>query len=189
MKIISEIRSVIRYWWIFIVLGSLLILFGLFIFNHPVATFAELSIFFALTFIVNGLLEIAFAMGNYRSVHGWGWHLAGGIFDLMIGGVLIINPILAAVSLPLFVGFWLMFRSIAIIGRCFDLPVIWPEQAWMTVPGIAGLVFSFMILYNPALGAFSIVIWASFALISIGLFYIFLGLHLRMLGARGAGRK
>ena len=185
MKIITEIRSVVRYWWIFIVLGSLLILFGFLIFNHPVATFAELSIFFALAFIVNGLLEIAFALGNYRAVHGWGWHLAGGIFDLVIGGILITNPLLAAVSLPLFAGFWLMFRSIAIIGRCFDLPLVWPEKMWMGVLGTTGLIFSLMIFYNPALGIFSVVVWAALALISIGLFYIFMGLHLKKLGRTG----
>jgi uncharacterized membrane protein HdeD (DUF308 family) len=181
---ITDIRKVINYWWIFIVLGALLIVFGLVVMNHPVATFADLTIYFSIAFIVNGLLEIAFAIGNYRSVHGWGWHLAGGILDLVLGLILILTPVLAAVSLPLFAGFWLMFRSISIIGRCFDLPVIWPERGWLALLGVAGIVFSFMILYNPSLGAFSLVVWTAFALISIGLFYIFLGLHLRKFGHR-----
>jgi uncharacterized membrane protein HdeD (DUF308 family) len=120
-------------------------------------------------------------------VHGWGWHLAGGIFDLVIGGILLTNPVLAAVSLPLFAGIWLLFRSIAIIGRCFDLPLQWPEKMWMGVLGTTGLIFSLMIFYSPGLGVFSVVVWAAFALISIGLFYIFLGLHLRKLEGTGDG--
>src|SRR5215469_9853954 len=96
MNMITDIRKVINYWWIFIVLGALLIIFGLIVMNHPVATFAELTIFFSIAFIVNGLLEIAFAISNYRSVHGWGWHLAGGILDLVLGLILILTPVLAA---------------------------------------------------------------------------------------------
>ena len=181
MNIVSDVRKVIRYWWIFIALGSLLILFGILVFNHPAATYANLTIFFEIAFLINGILELSFALGNYRSVHGWGWHLAGGIFDLMVGILLVSNPILAAVSLPLFAGFWLLFRSIAIIGRLFELPLDKHERVSMLLLGLAGLVFSFMILYNPVLGAFTLVTWTSFALITIGLFYIFLGLHLKKL--------
>ncbi|HWB92227.1 MAG TPA: DUF308 domain-containing protein [Puia sp.] len=184
MNVITEIRQVVRYWWLFIVLGCALIVLGLGVMNQPVATFAGLSIIFECVFIVNGLLEIAFAISNYRSVHGWGWHLAGGILDLVIGALLIVNPVITAVALPYFVGFWLLFRSIAIIGRCFDLPVIWPERAWMALLGVAGLIFSFMILWDPRLGVFSLVVWTAFAFITIGLFYIFLGLHLRKFGGR-----
>lgn len=184
MNMITEIRRVVRYWWIFILLGIVLILLGLVVMNHPVSTYASLSIVFETIFIVNGVLEITFAVGNYRTVHGWGWHLAGGILDLMIGALLIVNPVITAVALPYFVGFWLMFRSIAIIGRCFDLPVIWPDRAWMALLGVAGIIFAFMILWNPSLGIFSLVVWTAFAFISIGLFYIFLGLHLKKFGGR-----
>ena len=184
MNIITEIRQVVRYWWIFIVLGSVLIVLGLSVMNHPLATYAGLSVIFATIFIVNGLLEIAFGVGNYRSVHGWGWHLAGGILDLMIGALLVVNPVITAVALPYFVGFWLMFRSIAVIGRCFDLPVMWPEKGWLMLLGVAGVIFSFMILWNPALGIFTLVVWTAFAFISIGLFYIFFGLHLKKFGGR-----
>src|SRR5579859_4754812 len=108
---ISDIRQVIRYWWIFPVSGTLLILFSVIVFIHPAATYAGLSIYFEIAFVVNGLLEIIFALNNHHSIQGWGWHLAGGIFDLLVGLLLVSNPVLAAVSLPLFAGFWLLFRS------------------------------------------------------------------------------
>src|ERR1700744_79573 len=184
MNLIAEIRHAVRYWWIFILLGCALILLGLGVMNHPVATFATLSVAFAIVFIVNGLLEITFAISNYRAVHGWGWHLAGGILDLMIGALLVVNPVITAGGPPHFVGFWLMFRSIAIIGRSFDLPLLWPEKGWLMLLGVAGVIFSFMILWNPDLGIFTLVVWTAFAFISIGLFYIFFGLHLKKFGGR-----
>ncbi|MDR3714221.1 MAG: DUF308 domain-containing protein [Puia sp.] len=179
MNLISEFRQVIRYWWIFLLLGAMLIFFGVGVFNHPVATYADLTIFFELAFVVNGLLEISFALLNRRSASGWGWHLAGGIFDLLMGILLVSNPILAAVSLPLFVSLWLLLRSISMIGRQFDLPVGGGERLWMLFLGLCGIAFSFLIFYNPALGALTLVTWTSFALIAMGLFYISLGFALR----------
>jgi uncharacterized membrane protein HdeD (DUF308 family) len=188
MNIITSFRQVVRYWWVFIVLGSSLILFGLLMMAFPVTSFAALGIFFAIAIAINGIMEVGFALANYRTVHGWGWHLAGGVLDLVISGMLFFNPVLMAVSLPIVVGFWLLFRSIAIIGRCFDLPTVWPEKSWMAALGLAGLILSFMIIYNPALGVVSLVILAALSLVSIGLFYIFLGLHLRgLLGQRSDG--
>jgi uncharacterized membrane protein HdeD (DUF308 family) len=179
-NMVSDLRQVARYWWIFLILGAVLIAFGILVFTNPADGYAGLTLYFELAFLLNGILEISFAVSNHRTLHGWGWHLAGGIFDLLVGVLLTANPVLAAVSLPYFAGFWLMFRSIAVIGRSFDLPTMKrPERLWMLVLGLAGLVFSFMILYNPVLGAFTLVTWTALALMAIGLFYIFLGLHFR----------
>jgi uncharacterized membrane protein HdeD (DUF308 family) len=178
--IYSEFSKVVRYWWLFLLSGSALIVFGILVLVMPVAAYATLTGFFIATFILNGLAEIGFGIVNRDAIRGWGWHVAGGIFDLAAGLLLLVVPVLAAVALPYFVGFWLLFRSISIIGRSFDLPaIVWQERMWMLLLGAAGLFFSFLILYNPALGGFTLIIWTALALLAIGLFYAFLGLHLR----------
>lgn len=176
---ISDVRNIIRYWWLFSLLGGVLIFFGVLVFNCAWAAYPRLTSYFIIAFSLNGLFEIGFAMANRQIVRGWGWHLAGGLFDLMAAAVLFFTPVLAAVSLPLFAGFWLLFRSISIVGRCFDLPMNWQEKLWMMILGGAGLVFSFLILYHPVAGSSGLVKWTSLALLSIGLFYMFLGIHLR----------
>jgi uncharacterized membrane protein HdeD (DUF308 family) len=185
-KIISDIRQIIRYWWGFLVSGTALIFFGLFVIAHPAGTYAALSFYFTIAFLLNGVLEISFALINRRALRGWGWHLSGGLFDLAIGVLLVSDPVIAATAMSWFAGFWLLFRSISIIGRSFDLPLAeWQERLWMFLLGLAALVFSFMILYNPVLGAFTLVTWTALALISVGLFYIYLGVHLRKFRGNG----
>jgi uncharacterized membrane protein HdeD (DUF308 family) len=179
MSMISEVRSVVRYWWLFVLLGSLLIFFGLLVFDLPGLGYANLTLYFVVAFLINGLSELGFAVNNRGTVRGWVWHLAAGIFDLLAAGVLFFTPVLAAVSLPLFAGSWLLFRSIAIVGRCFDLPVAWEERLWMTMLGVAGLAFSFLVLYDASPVRGGLFLWTGCALLSIGLFYIFLGVHLR----------
>lgn len=177
MSLLSDVRAVVRYWWIFLLLGPLLILFGILVFTFPAGAYSSLTIYFIVAFALNGLFELGFAIANHRTVSGWGWHLSGGMFDLTAATVLYFTPILAAVSLPLFAGFWLLFRSISIVGRCFDLPVIWPEKAWMLALALGGVVFSFLILYYPVLGAYSLILCTGCALLTLGLFYTFLGIH------------
>jgi len=179
MSMISEIRSVVRYWWLFLLLGALLMLFGLLVFDQPGMGYGNLTPYFVIAFLINGLFELGFALSNRGSVRGWIWHLAGGVFDLVAAGVLFFTPVLAAVSLPLFAGCWLLFRSVSIVGRCFDMPVVWQERIWMTVLGVAGLVFSFLLLYGAPPPVSGLFLWTGSALLSIGLFYIFLGIHLR----------
>jgi uncharacterized membrane protein HdeD (DUF308 family) len=162
-----------------LLLGVTLLLFSLLVFAHQAISYGNLAPYFELAFFFNGLAEIVFALANRHMVHGWGWHLAGGLFDLLVAGVLFFTPVLAAVALPFFAGFWLLFRSVSIVGRCFDLPVIWQEKMWMVLLGVAGLVFSFLVLYYAAPTAGGISLWTGCALLSIGLFYLFFGIHLR----------
>jgi len=176
---ISQVKIVVRYWWLFLLVGMLLLLFSLLVLIEPGSGYGNLTPYFILAFVINGLAEVGFALGNRGIVPGWGWHLAGGLFDLLAAGVLFFTPVMAAVSLPFFAGFWLLFRSISIAGRCFDLPVIWPEKVWMVLLGIAGLVFSFLVLYNPVPATTGVSIWTGCALLCIGLFYLFFGIHLR----------
>jgi hypothetical protein len=49
----------------------------------------------------------------------------------------------------------------------------------MLLLSAAWVFFSFLILYIPEIGAFTLVAWTALALIVIGLFYFFLGIHLR----------
>jgi len=176
----SQFGQIIRYWWLFLLSGAALIFFGIVVCLMPLSAYATLTGFFIAAFLLNGIAEIGFGSLNTKSIRGWGWHVAGGIFDFTAGLLLLAVPVLAAVALPYFAGFWLLFRSISIIGRSFDLPgVVWQERIWMLLLGAAGLFFSFLVLYNPAIGAFTLVIWTALALLAIGLFYIFLGNHLR----------
>lgn len=184
-KLITDSRQIARYWWIFPITGSLLIFFSAIILDHPVAAFGTLTPYFIAAFFLNGLIEIFFVVSNQRSLQSWVWHLIGGLFDLAIGLLLLLDPVIAAASLPLVAGLWLLFRSIAIVGRFFDLPAgAWPDQAWILLLGLAGLGFSFLVLYNQSIGAFTLITWTTLALLSIGIFYIILGFYLRSANKR-----
>ena len=112
----------------------------------------------------------------------WGWVLAGGIIDLLLGIWLISSPLLSITVLPFVVGFMLMFRSMMAMGFAFDLKDF-PDSGWgwLLALGILGLLFSFVLLWNPLFAGLTIVIWTGCAFITIGIFRIILSFKLKHL--------
>ena len=70
---------------------------------------------------VSGTLEILFAVTNRKNISSWGWYLASGIIDLILGIYLMANIGLSMAVLPFIVAFWLMFRGFASTGYAMDL--------------------------------------------------------------------
>ena len=113
---------------------------------------------------------------------GWGWTLALGILTAMVGILLLMNPEVSLATLPFYVGFLVMFRSIGAIGTALDLKN-YKVLDWGTlmVIGILGLLFSFILLWNPVFAGMTVVIWTGIAFLVAGVFNVYLGFKLRNL--------
>jgi hypothetical protein len=152
-QIISAIRNNVKYWWLYLLNGIIFLIAGFIVFSNPFSSYVLLSIFFAVTFFVTGIFEIAFAIGNRQRHTGWGWSLASGIVDVVIGGILIGYPSVSMAVIPLFLGFWFMFKGISLIGFSIQLQTEKiPNWGWLLVGGIGLIIIAIVILDNPALG-------------------------------------
>ena len=178
----SSFRSTnpVKHWYIPLVIGLLLIILGIDVLETPASSYLALSVLFALLFLLAGILQIAFSIANHNRLHSWGWYLAGGIFSALFGLLLLRRPGLSMVTMPVMIGLFLLVYSINAIGWAFDLKKLgvlgWGNVAWM---GALGLVFSFILLWNPLFAGLSLVIWTGLSLIVIGLSGIMMSLHLR----------
>lgn len=140
--------------------GLLLIGMGILVLMHPGASYIGLSIYFAVAIFASGIMNVLFSLRNRESMAGWGWYLVGGLFDLVVGGYLLAYPAVAAATLPLYVGFWLLFRSMSVIASSFETRSRHINGwGWLLAFGVAGLLFATEILYNPGLGLSAIVLW------------------------------
>ena len=84
-SLLHQISNSVKHWYLPLIIGVLFILFGIYIFTVPLETYLTLSIFFSASYIVSGLMDIFFSIGNNKTLKGWGWYLVGGIFTLAIG--------------------------------------------------------------------------------------------------------
>lgn len=179
---LKTVRNTIKYWYLPAVIGVLFILMGAYLFSVPAATYFSLAIFFSLSFLFSGILEILFSIQNRKELEGWGWYLTSGIFSFLIGVVLVSQPGIAATALPFFVGFSLLFRSFQGLGFAFDLKNYGVMQ-WgnLAVLSILGIVFSFLLISNPIFAGISLVVLTAMSFIVTGVYAIVLSFQLKKL--------
>jgi uncharacterized membrane protein HdeD (DUF308 family) len=178
--ITNKVKHPMHFWWMFMITGICLITFSIYVAINPAVTYDELSFFFAGTLLISGIFELAFCIANRKWFAGWGWYVAGGIFDLILVAILVINPILAGISLPFIAGFWMVIRSIVMIGRSLQVRKKgindWP---WLALWAASGLFLSLINMYNPVFGEGRPVIWTAFALLAAGVFYVHFGILIK----------
>lgn len=166
---LKTIRTSIKHWYIPLIIGILLILLGFYTISTPVAAFLTLAILFSWSFIISGILEIIFAVQNKDEVDGWGWYLTGGILYTLFAILLISNTLLSASTLAFIVGFYALFKSFQLLSFSFDLKNYGSKSwGWNLLFAILGIIFSFILLWNPLFAGFSLVIWTGMAISTVG---------------------
>lgn len=113
-------------------------------------------------------------------MESWGRFLASGIISLAIGILLLGKPDLSEVTLPLFVGFSLLFRSVQGLGFAFELKsydiLKWRD---ITIVNVLGVLSSFVLIFNPVVTGISLTIFTAVAFIFAGVSAIITSLQLK----------
>jgi uncharacterized membrane protein HdeD (DUF308 family) len=179
---IESIKDTIKHWYLPLILGILFIIVGILAIKTPEATYLSLAILFSLTFLFVGILEIVFSISHRKQLDGWGWSLASGILSSIIGVLLIIYPQVSIITLPLFVGFVVLFHSIMSIAWSIELKKYKVSNwGWLLFAGILGVIFSFLLMLNPVFAGLTVAILTGIALITIGIFHIQFSIELKKL--------
>lgn len=179
-QFLKQIKRSVKHWYLHLIIGLIFIAAGIYAFTFPVQSYVALTIVFSISFFISGIMEITFATANRKVMENWGWTLVLGIFTTLVGIMLIANPAISAVTLPLYVGFMLMLHSFWAIGSAFDLKDFGvPGWKFSLFLGILGVVFAFLLIWRPAIGGMTLVIWTGLALIASGVFNLFLSNKMR----------
>jgi len=182
--ILRSIKEAVNYWWLLLLTGLILVCVGIWIIVSPAAAYVSLSVLFAVGILATGIFETAFALSIRRSIDGWGWSLASGLLDIIVGAYLLMYPGITMTVLPFILGFWLVFRGFSGVGFAFDMKSYGASDwGWLLLLAIGVIFFGFMILAVPAFGVTNILVWTSISFIVAGAFRIFLALRLRKLKA------
>lgn len=179
----------VKNWWVSLFLGLLYILIAICLMFTPLASYVALSVLFSVSMFVSGTLEILFAVTNKKNISSWGWYLASGIIDLILGIYLMSNISLSMAVLPFIIAFWLMFRGFASTGYAMDLKHYEIRNwGWYMAFGVLAILCSIGIIWQPDLGALSLVYMIAYTLLIIGIFRIMLSFELRSLHKRNYGK-
>lgn len=179
---LKTIKSTIKHWYIPLIVGLFFVIVSIVAFTSPQSSLLTLSILFALSFLFGGFSEIIFSIVNRHQMENWGWSLAFGIIPFIIGVSLVIHPTLSLSVMAFYIGFVVLFRSVAAISFALDVKR-YGSKNWAILLGlgILGTIFSFILIWNPIFAGMSIVILVALSFLFTGLFSIFLALQLREL--------
>lgn len=178
----EELRYEVKNWWVSLVLGILLIGLSLFMIFSPITGYETIAILFCVIMIASGIMEIFFAASNRKVLSDWGWFLAAGIIDLILGLAIFIIPGMKEAILPFILAFWLMFRGISGIGFSIELHRYGSKSwGWYLAIGIISVLCSIGVIFFPMVGAVSVVWIISFILLFSGISQIMLAFDLKRL--------
>ena len=114
--ILKKIKNAVKLWYIPLFVGLFFVIVSFVTFASPEGSLLALAVLFSLSFMLNGLSEIFFSIANKDQLENWGWTLAFGVITFIAGLMLFVNPKLSVTTLAFFIGFVILFRSIAAIG-------------------------------------------------------------------------
>lgn len=179
--LLESSKQAIRYWWLLLAVGLLLLAVGILIFLFPARSYLELSMLLGWVILLAGILEVVLSATNRHFITGRGWMLAGGIIEMILGLVLIFNVALAATMLPLLLGFWLLMRAFSTIGLGSDMRTLEISGAgWTILMGILLLICSLWILFQPVgVGTSAVIVWVGITMLFAGAAACTLAMQLR----------
>lgn len=179
-NLISKVSGTVKNWWVFLIIGILLILSAYWMFSTPVESFVGLATFFSALIFVSGLFSVFFALTNKDDIDNFGLYLASGILDVIVGFILLKYPGITVVLFSMFIGFWLLFRGFYMISASFKIKKVGVDNwGWVLFFGILVVIFAMMSIINPLIGAAYLVYTLAFTLVLLGIANIMLSMRLR----------
>jgi uncharacterized membrane protein HdeD (DUF308 family) len=129
----DAIRGLASSWWLFLILGVLWMLFGMFVLSYNVGSLLALAVFAGVTFVMTGITQVL-AAGRVES---WNWlYLIGGVLSILAGIMAFIWPGSTLLVLSVILAWFLVFKGIVdVIGA---LALIGRPWWWVTL--ILGLL-------------------------------------------------
>jgi uncharacterized membrane protein HdeD (DUF308 family) len=117
-----------------------------------------------------------------RAIHAitgnWGWFVALGIGELILGGVASVNLMAASLASVLVIGATMAVAGIFQIGHAFSMHGLRGFLFWL----LAGIVYAAaaaIILYDPVLASFTLSLVVCVFLVAAGAMRIWAGFHMR----------
>jgi uncharacterized membrane protein HdeD (DUF308 family) len=112
----DTVRGVTGSWWLFLLIGILWILFGMFVLSYNVGSLLALAVFAGVTFIMTGITQLIDA-GRARD---WRWlYLVGGALSIIAGIMAFVWPHRTVLVLAGILAWFLVFKGIVDIVGAF----------------------------------------------------------------------
>lgn len=180
-NMLDTMKERTNLWWVSLIVGVLAITVGVLSAIEPVVTLSILTVFFIVSFLISGLVDVIFALSNRTNLSNWGWVLIGGIFSLVFAGILLaLSPVGSMIIFIYYISFYIMLQAFMGIWASYRLKKL-EARDWglFMLVAVFGLILSFILIFKPDFATSFITVIFAVSLICYGFFRIFYSLRLK----------
>lgn len=161
----------VRHWWMYLIIGVLAFVLGVFMLVNPAITYEMMTLLLGLALMVFGIIELIVGLFSRNIFVTRAAVLIGAILNIVLGILLAANPGIAALTLPLILGMWMLYQSFMMISYAGDLKGFKVKGYGLTLfCGIVLLILALLILLRPmTVGVFTVAIYISLSFVIYGL--------------------
>jgi uncharacterized membrane protein HdeD (DUF308 family) len=175
------IETLKRHWWVPVLRGIAAIVFGVIAFVYPGLTVAVLVLLFGAWVLVDGVFRIVGAIGHRSSDPEWGFHLIIGILGIIVGLLAFHAPGVTALALVIYIAVWVLMIGATEIAFAIKVRREVKGEWLLILLGLLSIAFAVLLLWNPLLGAATLIWLIAWYAIVFGILGIILGFRLRSL--------
>lgn len=173
-------------WWLVLLRGIILVIFGWLLLAKPGITVLLLVQFLGVYFFIDGIFNIYRSIRASKFVRGWGWGIFTGILEILLAILIFSQPFMSTVVTVAFLVYLTAFLAI-ILGISGIITGILAHKdikhEWaMIIGGILAVIFGIILIMNPkAVVVVYLTIMGILAIVG-GILEIFASFRLRQIG-------
>lgn len=136
-------------WWLLLATGIIFFSVGVLAFVDPLNGYLKLVKFTGISLLLNGGILLTIVIVNTRYPNEKKWMQAESIAHLFFGMLFLLNPLLAFIALPYFIGAWMLVVGVFKILAAIALRNA--VRGWLLIllAGIMFATFGLLLLFMP----------------------------------------
>ena len=171
----------VRHWWMYLIIGVLAFFLGVFMLTNPAITYEMMTLLLGLALVIFGVIEMIVGIFSRNIFVSRAAVIIGAVLNIVLGVLLAANPGIAAITLPLILGMWMLYQSFMTISYAGDLKTFKVKGYGLTLfCGIVLLILAVLILLRPVeIGMMTVAIYIALSFIIYGISEIVSAFRLR----------
>lgn len=136
-----------------IVFSLVLFFVGLFLLIEPETTLHAISYIVGIILIVWGIIPVIGYLSNKENQGYLDFSFVLGIFSLIIGIIIVINPNIIGSIIPLLLGIWMLINGITKLQYSLNLKKYEKDSNMSVIISVIILICGLVLIFNPFKGA------------------------------------
>ncbi|MBR5853484.1 MAG: DUF308 domain-containing protein [Alistipes sp.] len=176
----EQSEYLINRWWLSLLIGIMAIAIGFLVLVNPVGSYYTFALWMGLAILLSGVMGLVQSLTSQNYFVRRGWLVLASVADIIIGIILLFNSLLAEMTLPLLLGFWLLYRGCVMLAQGFDLRSYGMRDAgWVIFYSIIVIALGIAVIWLPStLGAEVVILFIAIGFITYGVSIISLAFRL-----------